>query len=544
MPSSLLSLLFLMCLGAEPAAKTWPGFLGQGATLPDAESLPLTWTDSANVAWKVPLPGKGQSSPVIWGDLVVVTSIEGTMKEHCHVTAFSLSSGIQLWDYAVASSQPVRSNYFQSRSAPTPLIDEKGVYAFFETGILVGLTHQGERRWERSLTEEFGPFESTIGLAASPAQSADRVFVLVDHEGPSYLLAVRKETGETAWKTDRDSRVSYASPSLVPVGDTQHLVCSSAGSIDGYDPATGELLWSHSENVGGNRSATPLAIGPGRFVMAASPGMHNENEKEARKTNGVMVIEKTETGFAPRVLWRTEEAMPQFNSPLVHKGLAYWVNRVGVVFCFDAETGEKKYAKRIAQGCWATPVGVDDRIYIFGKDGVTTILAAGPEFEVLAENTLWDPTAVESESNARNRAAGREPGSSRNRDHSRGGLSDGADKAQPTTAGDKTAGEKSEAANPEPAAKPVPEKEPAAAETAAAAGRSDAAPTAKETSGSNQAGERRPGRPRSPDEEAQARAQGEGRFADPVQYGVAIIDGHIVIRTGSSLYCLRNLTAK
>ena len=522
-------LLFLWLAGADPAAApaAWPGFLGQGATEIRAESLPLTWTDTTNVAWKVKLPGKGQSSPVIRGDLVVVTSIEGTMKDQCHVTAFRLSDGAKVWDHAMESSQPVRGNYFQSRSAPTPLIDAAGVYAFFETGKLVGLSHEGQRLWERSLTEEYGPFESTIGLASSPLQTADRVILLVDHEGPSYLLAVDKRTGETVWKTDRDSRVSYASPALLNVGDETHVVCSSAGSVDGYSPVTGELLWSFTENIGGNRSATPLAIGPGRFVIGASPGMHNENESEARQSNGVMTVTKTESGYEPRVAWRTNEALPAFNSPMVHRGLAYWVNRVGVVFCFDAETGEKKFAKRIAQGCWATPTGIDDRIYIFGKDGVTTVLAAGPEYQVLAENTLWDPLTAGDESQARNRAAGREPGETR-----RGGTEGhGHGDAPAKGAGDagstddkKPTGAKEGNAS---AGKPLPE-----------------AAKAKPAPANEEGGARRSGRPRSPEDEAKARAQGEGRFADPIQYGVAIVEGSIVVRTGDTVYCLRTSSPK
>lgn len=500
----LTTLLTILALTAGPDA--WPAFLGQGATAVDAATLPLTWSLTQNVAWSTKLPGKGQSSPVILGDLVFVTSIDGTMKERCQITALKLADGSVAWSHTLKASQTVRANYFQSRSAPTPAVDENRVYAFFETGNVVALSHEGNVLWERILTEEFGPFESTIGLASSMLLTSDAIVLLIDHEGPSYLLSIDKETGKDLWKTDRDSRVSYASPSLVPVGDTQHIVCSSAGSVDGYDPSTGELLWSYAENIGGNRSATPLAIGDGRFVIAASPGMHNENEAEARKSNGVMTIRKDGDRFVAEVAWRTEEAMPAFNSPLVHQGLAYWVNRAGIVFCFDAMTGEKHYAKRIQQGCWATPVGVGDRIYIFGKDGLTTVLKSGPDFEILAENQLWDPEQVGAEWLARQRASG---GSSvGHREH------DSSEK-QPT-----------------PGAKPGDS-------TPKASGR----PTSQAQADGDAASPRGAGgRPAmTAEDEQRMREQGENRFADPVQYGVAIVNGSLVIRTGEVVYCLRDL---
>ena len=103
-----------------------------------------------------------------------------------------------------------------------------------------------------------------------------------------------------------------------------------------------------------------------------------------------MQIDPSENGFVAKIAWSTEKAMPAFGSPIVHRDHAYWVNRVGVVYCFDAKTGEERYAKRIRQMCWATPVGIGDRVYFFGKDGLTTVLGSGPKFHVLAENALWD----------------------------------------------------------------------------------------------------------------------------------------------------------
>jgi len=533
--------MFMLPGDGQPS---WPGFLGHGASAIDPVTVPVKWSPTENIAWKTRLSGKGQSSPVIFGDLVFVTAIEGTMKDHCHVIALKLTDGSIAWDLKLDPFQPVRSNYFQSRSAPTPVVDENAVYCFFETGNLVAVSHSGEQVWQRSLTDDYGAFESTIGLASSPFQLKDSIVLLVDHEGPSYLLAVDKKTGETKWKTDRDSRTSYSSPSLVPVGDSQHIVCSSSGSIEGYSPETGELLWTLADEVGGNRATTPLAVGNGRFVMAASPGMHNENEGEARRTNGIVAIEKNGDGFEAKVLWRTEEAMPAFNTPTVHEGLAYWVNKAGVVFCYNAETGEKHYSKRIGQGCWATPVAIGDRLYVFGKDGLTTVLAAGPEYKLISENQLWDPNEVPSESMSRNRAAGRDENAAggHSEEHGKEGAED--KKSAPTTD-----------AQAESSVRPVSASDEAAPGIKSAAVTDESQPKSGSDrkgppaggpgAGGPPGGSGRPGGLGAGGQgggnyDAQTMSQGENRFADPVQYGVAIVNGHIVIRTGEMVYCIRS----
>jgi outer membrane protein assembly factor BamB len=474
---SIFLLLAATAVGTDPDC--WPGFLGAGAGPIDPQSVPFNWSPTENIAWKTALPGRGQSSPVIWDQRVFVTSIDGPMKDTSCVLSLALDGGRILWKHTFTASQKVRSNYFQSRAAPTPVVDGSGVFAFFETGDVVALTHDGKERWRRSLTKDYGEFESTIGLAASPIQTADSIILLIDHEGPSYLLALDKSTGKTLWKTERASRKSYATPALVPVDRSTHVVCSSAGSIDGYDPDSGKLLWTHGD-VGGNTSATPLAFAEGRFLVGASPGMHNEREKAARQSNFAMTIEATADGFSPKILWQTTEAMPTFASPVVYRNCAYWINRVGVVHCFDATTGKPLYTERTKQSCWAAPLGFGDRVYLFGKDGMTTVLAAGPEFRILAENQLWEPDETEPE----------DSGS--------------------TSAG--TAERKPNQIEPNPAEE---------------ANRS----LSRSGEGSSLDGHADGGRP-------QSGPRGL-TFSDPVQYGVAVVNGRMLIRTGSVVYCIR-----
>ncbi len=389
-----LPLAMLLAAAVAEAAPQWPGFLGAGATPSAADSLPLTWSPTENIAWKVALPGHGQSSPVIYGDNVFVTAVEGPLKDTYHVLCLSLADGTERWRHSLPSTAPVKNSLYVSRAAPTPAVDTDRTYAFFESGDLVAVKRDGSVGWSRSLSHDYGPFKNEFGLAASVAQTTDRLFLLIDHEGPSYVTAIAKEDGRTLWKQDRPSRVSWSSPAVVTIDEVEQLVCSSAGTVDGYDVTTGERLWSLGD-LGGNTAVTPIPFAGGRFLVGASQGREGQNALGARQSNLAMTAKRVAGRWEPDLLWRADKAMPSFGSPIVHGSEAYWVNRAGVVTCLDAATGKVHYEQRSPESVWATPLGMHDRVYLFGKNGTTTVIAAGPQWRVLATNRLWDPGEVQ-----------------------------------------------------------------------------------------------------------------------------------------------------
>ena len=375
---------------ADDTPDSWPAFLGAGASSTNAETLPIKWSPSENVLWRATLPGHGQSSPVVWGQRVFLTSVEGPQKETFHILCLDLQSGTELWRRSLKNSSPVANSVYVSRAAPTPVVDVSSVIAQFESGDIVAFSHDGDELWKRSLTVEFGPFVAEFGLGASPCQTEKHAFVLLEHDGPSHLVALDKASGRTIWTADRTARRSWSSPAIIAVAGKQQVVVSSAGSVDGYASDDGKLLWSFKD-VGGNTGATPIDFGDGRFLVGASAGRQGENADTAKKSNCLMQVTTDGTGWDVERKWIAEEASPTWASPIVHDGLAYWINRVGVVSCFDAKSGELVYRERTKQSCWATPFAIGDRIYWFGKDGLTTVIATGREFKVLAENQLWNP---------------------------------------------------------------------------------------------------------------------------------------------------------
>ncbi|WP_146512266.1 outer membrane protein assembly factor BamB family protein [Thalassoglobus neptunius] len=386
--SILPSMIVLALAAPQQQQGVWPGFLGEGASQLQMESLPLSWSPSEGIAWQRQLPGYGQSSPVVWDGTVFVTSVSGADKNTLHVVAFDLESGDLSWESETASTFPEKASVYISRAAPTPVVDADGIYAYFESGDVVALTRSGEERWKRSLSDDYGRPKNKFGLSSSPVQTDDQVIILIDDEEAAYLISLSKETGETLWKTDRKPRTNWSSPAIVEIGGEPQVVCSSDGTVIGYDTKTGKELWTFDQ-VGGNRATTPQSPGEGQFFIGASAGRQGENATMARKSNGLLVVEKQGSDYVPKFQWTTPKATPSWASPVAHDGVAYWVNRSAVVFCVDVETGVDVFTERISESCWATPIGVGERVYFFGKSGTTSVLRSGREFEVLAENKLW-----------------------------------------------------------------------------------------------------------------------------------------------------------
>jgi glucose dehydrogenase len=382
-----MTLIFVGCLWG---GDQWPVFLGGMHRELKADTIPTAWSLSS-LAWQTKTPGHGQSSPVIYKEMVVVTAVEGAMKENLWVIALDLAAGKELWRYTMKSSDPVKSTDYVSRAAPTPVVDSKHVYAVFESGDIVALDHQGKKVWERSLAKDIGKFKNEFGLGSSPVLVDDKLIHLVDDKGPSYLIALNANDGSTAWKTDRTERQSWSSPAVVMVAGKPHVVCSSGGSVDGYDPATGKLLWS-MKDVGGNTAATPVPFGDGKFLIAASQGRRGENADVAKISNAAVQVQAKPDGtFEAKKLWIAKGVSLSWASPIVHEGHAYWINTVGALWCIDAQTGTEVYSERLGDSCWATPIGVGKTIYFFGRNGGTTIIAAGPKFEKIRSNKLWEP---------------------------------------------------------------------------------------------------------------------------------------------------------
>jgi outer membrane protein assembly factor BamB len=200
----------------------------------------------------------------------------------------------------------------------------------------------------------------------------DTLVILVDHDGPSYLLAVDTVTGKNRWKIDRPSKISWSSPIIAVAAGRATVLVSSSGSAEGYDLADGTRRWIYAD-IQGNTVASPTPAGE----LVIVPSSDSKQTVALRCGQGEV-----------EAVWHAGEASASFSSPLVYRDCVYLVNKAGVAFCLNLADGKPLWTERLAGSCWASPIAVADRLYFFGKDGVTTVVAAGAEYRKLSENGL------------------------------------------------------------------------------------------------------------------------------------------------------------
>lgn len=390
----LAAILFIFGSGVLSAGNDWASFQNGGQVSLPSSAAVGEWKLGTDLAWTADLTGYGQSSPVVWGEHVYVTSVEGPEKETYLVSAYALADGKQVWQHKVKNATPQESSNYVSRAAPTPAADAAGVICFFEGGNLLAFTHGGDVRWERNLAAEYGEISSRHGLAASVAQDEQSAFIWVERSEEPYVLSVDKKTGENNWKVAGLGATSWSSPRLVPVADGDHLVLSASGHLVGLDPKSGERLWAF-EGISGNTTPTPVPLGDGRFLIGATVGRGNSDAGKSAKSNGVIQITKNDDGtWKADYIWRAKRATSSFSSPMAHNGTAYFINKTGVVFGLDLETGQEKFNKRLGGGVWATPIGIGELVMICGRDGKINLLANNGDDQELS---TWEALPEDAE---------------------------------------------------------------------------------------------------------------------------------------------------
>ncbi|MEM7233595.1 MAG: PQQ-binding-like beta-propeller repeat protein [Planctomycetota bacterium] len=383
------------------AAESWSSFQNGGRIDIGAQDVPLKWSPEKGIAWSVQLDGYGQSTPIVWGPQVYLTYTAGETKDEMFVVALDTATGKERWKRSVSNSSPEKNTSYVSRAAPTSVADEAGVFSFFEGGDLLALSHDGKELWKRSLVKDYGAIKARHGLSSSLEHDANSLYVWVEREKDPYVLCLDKQKGETRWKSNGIGATTWASPRLLRVGDAQHLVLSGIGKVVGLDAKTGKNVWELGE-VASNSAPTPVPFAPGRFVMGATEG-RGASAGGGKNSNGVVeVLRKDDGSYQASFVWRAKKARSSFGSPVVVGSSAYFVNRVGVVFCVDVASGEQRFAQRGNGSTWATPIATKDRVYLFGKDGTTTVIERGDDFKVLATNALWkkDPPKEKPEGEA------------------------------------------------------------------------------------------------------------------------------------------------
>jgi outer membrane protein assembly factor BamB len=373
-----LLLLPAALLVVRPAAATegWPGFRGRGDGHVADRELPLEWSESKNLAWRVELPGYGQSSPVVWNGTIFTTSVLGANKETLVVEAISLASGNLLWEKHLPASERREYTKTQSRAAPTPVVDDRGLFVFFESGDVFALDHRGNVLWQRKLVAEYGPFQGAHGVGSSLAQTRDLIYVLVQHGGPSYLLAVEKSSGATRFKLDRPEKTAWTTPIVAPRRGRDEVLISANGTVASVDAATGATIWYVSgieKNLIASPSATEETVIVGSSEKAGSIAIARDGSGDVSRSH---------------VLW-TAEAAADYASPLVTGRCVYFINPTGGLTCVDPASGRARWKHRLPGPAWASPFVRGNHVYVFTKSGITEVFEdRAEEPVVLATSSL------------------------------------------------------------------------------------------------------------------------------------------------------------
>jgi outer membrane protein assembly factor BamB len=355
--------------------------MGTGVT-PD-RGLPVRWSATENVRWKVPLQGAGVSTPVVSGQQVFLTASDGRLNDQLHVYCFDRANGKTLWHTRLfGSAQPEGLFAPGGMAVPTPATDGKYLYALFGTGDLACLDFAGKPVWLRSLAEEYGPFRNRWGMGASPILTGGLLVVQVDHWGQSYLLAVDARSGVNRWKTSRDVSVNWTSPAVAVVKGRTQIIVAGTYKVQAYDAEDGSELWTVN---GLQMQCIPTPVVMGDLVYAVS----------GRRGNNLAIRLDGSRGDLSKthVVWKRNKGTPNIPTGVAYNGLYYLVEDNGLGTCMDGATGTVHWQERIGGSYHASLVAGDGKVYFTNMAGIVTVVETGTTFKPLARNSL-DETII------------------------------------------------------------------------------------------------------------------------------------------------------
>jgi outer membrane protein assembly factor BamB len=371
-------------------AGNWPQWRGPDMNGVSAETnLPVSWTTEENVTWKLPMPAWSGSTPAIWGEHIFLNVAEG---DNLELWCVDRNKPAVLWKKHLSGGNVKMRK--QNMSSPSPLTDGKTVWVMTGTGILKAFDFKGNELWMRDIQKDYGKFGLNWGYASTPLLHENALFVQVLHgnntDDPSYILRLDKASGKTVWRVERpttairESPDAYTTPMLVRAGKNLELVISGGDYVTGHDLATGKELWRGGGfNVDNNPAYRVIAssVVAGDIVYVPT----RVKPLQAFRAGGRGDITNSHR------VWSFQNG-PDVPTPVTDGKYFYSINDRGIVYCLDARTGAEIYGgQRLKPGTYsASPVLADGKIYITNEEGLTSVIKAGPQFEILAENALND----------------------------------------------------------------------------------------------------------------------------------------------------------
>lgn len=364
------------------AGGEWTRFRGPNGTgISTASTVPAKWTGE-DYNWKVELPGRGHSSPVLWGNRIFVTAAKKETGARI-VLCLEVSAGNILWKREY-ESETYRMNRDNSYASSTPAVDKDHVYVYWtapEEVTVLALDHKGKEVWRRNL----GPFKSRHGSGTSPMIFEDTLVLTNDQLNDSFLIALKAKNGETRWRLERKSgKTAYSVPTVYTKnkGCPELIFTSTMHGVTSVDPKTGKINWELEKAFPERVVSSPVA---GSGLLFGTCGVGGRGKRFVAVRPG-----SKEEGTEPKVVYELKRRIPYVPTPLAKDGLLFLLSDTGFATCLRASSGEKLWQERLGARFYGSFVWVEGRLYAVSRKGVVFVLKASEKFELLARNQLGE----------------------------------------------------------------------------------------------------------------------------------------------------------
>ncbi|MFN0088237.1 MAG: PQQ-binding-like beta-propeller repeat protein [Blastocatellia bacterium] len=417
---SLMSLLFIagaaLTFVAPSRSQTspahWPEWRGPSFNGMARTGAPVEFNDTKNLKWKLEIPGRGFSTPVIWGNRMFLTTAIPTGKkgpvsptgathpqggtgageeQRFVVLCLDRKTGKTLWERTASTAVPHEGYHraYGSFASNSPVTDGKHLYAFFGSRGVFCFDLDGKPVWQKDLNVRM-QIRNQFGEGGAPALAGNNLILNFDHEAESFIVALDKTTGKEVWRKGRDKEPSaWSTPLAIESKGRRELVVSGTGKVRSYDPQTGKVIWECA-GLGLNVIPAPILQNDLVYVMS---GFRDP------KLMAIRLGREGDLTGTDAVAWSQTRGMSYTPSPVLHDNKIYTLTDNAMLSCFNATTGEPYYhQKRLPQpdNFKASPIGADGKLYLASESGIVTVVKMGEQFEILAQNTFADQFFISS----------------------------------------------------------------------------------------------------------------------------------------------------
>jgi len=357
------------------AAGDWTGFRGPlGNGVSDEVGLPVALNAKKHISWRIDLPGRGLSSPLVVGNRVFVTASAGTRQDQLQIICLNAADGSVIWQRQFWAMGSTMCHNKTSIAAPTPVTDGRRLFAIFSSNDLFCLDLDGNLQWLRGMTLDYPNARNSLGMASSLVLAGGVLVAQVENDSESFTAGLDKQTGVNLWRADRPKSANWTTATVQKIGSgAEMLLLQSGDGIHAVNPKNGEVVWHYADGA----STIPSSALAGGVLYVPS--------------HGLTALELADDGRSFKQKWRSSRLRPGTASPLVHRDRVYSLNNAGVLTCGDTDSGKRLWQLRLDGPFGGSPVVADNHLYAFNEEGKAQVVdLSAPEGRIAGEMDLGE----------------------------------------------------------------------------------------------------------------------------------------------------------